>query len=195
MKQETVLNESQSLELIASMINKAKNNFAENGMLYLLWGWVVLICCTTQFIASYFFNLPYAHFVWFLTWAVVIYQIFYLRKRKQLQRSKTYTNEITGMVWLVFFICMVLVIFISIQFQNAEMINPLLLVLYGVPTVLSGAIMKFKPLVFGGIFCWVLAVISPFVKVEFHMLLIALSVIAAWIIPGYLLQVKYKKEN
>lgn len=195
MKQETVLNESQSLELIASMINKAKNNFAENGTLYLLWGWVVLICCTTQFIAAYFFNLPYAHFVWFLTWAVVIYQIFYLRKRKQLQKSKTYTNEITGVVWLVFFICMVLVIFISIQSQNAEMINPLLLVLYGVPTVLSGSIMKFKPLVFGGIFCWVLAVISPFVMVEFHMLLIALSVIAAWIIPGYLLQVKYKKEN
>jgi hypothetical protein len=33
-----------SLHLIESMINKARNRFSENGHLYLLWGWVILVC-------------------------------------------------------------------------------------------------------------------------------------------------------
>ncbi|MEO9211039.1 MAG: hypothetical protein ABI208_08070 [Ginsengibacter sp.] len=195
MKNEKEMTEMERLELISSMINKAKNNFAENGVLYLLWGWVILVCCITQFIAVHFFNYPYAHFVWFLTWIVVLFQIFYLKKKKKLQKARTYTNEINSMVWLVFFICMMLMVFISLQLKNYEMINPLLLVLYGVPTFLSGVIMKFKPLIFGGICCWVLSIISPFILYEYQMLLIAAAVIAAWIIPGYLLQKKYKKEN
>ena len=195
MSQEKEMTEIERLELITSMINKAKNNFADNGVLYLLWGWVILICCIAQFIAIHFFKSPYAHFVWFLTWIVVLFQIFYLKKKKKLQKARTYTSEIHSMIWLVFFICMMLMVFISLQLKNYEMVNPLLLVLYGVPTFLSGTIMKFKPLLFGGISCWVLSVISPFILYEYQMLLIAAAVIAAWIIPGYLLQKKYKKEN
>lgn len=195
MSQEKEMTEIERLELITSMINKAKNNFADNGVLYLLWGWVILICCIGQFIAIHFFKSPYAHFVWFLTWIVVLFQIFYLKKKKKLQKARTYTSEIHSMIWLVFFICMMLMVFISLQLKNYEMVNPLLLVLYGVPTFLSGTIMKFKPLLFGGISCWVLSVISPFILYEYQMLLIAVAVIAAWIIPGYLLQKKFKKVN
>lgn len=195
MAEEKIMTEKESLELISSMINRAKNNFAEKGLLYLLWGWVILVCCITQFIAVYFFNYANAFYVWFLTWVVVIFQIIYLKKKKKLQRTKTYTDEIYGIVWLVFFICMMLMIFISIQYKKYEMINPLLLVLYGVPTLLSGFIMKFKPLMIGGICCWLLAFISPFILYEYQLLLIAAAVIAAWIIPGYLLQIRYKKEN
>jgi hypothetical protein len=39
-----------------------------------------------------------------------------------------------------------------------------------------------------------LAFISPFVNPEYHVLLSALAMIAAWIIPGQLLRNKYKSE-
>ncbi len=67
--------------------------------------------------------------------------------------------------------------------------------MYGMPTVLSGVILKFNPLKVGGICCWVLAILSTLVMYEFQLLLIALAVVAAWIIPGYLLKAKFKKEN
>lgn len=195
MAEEKIMTEKESLELISSMINKAKNNFAERGLLYLLWGWVIFVCCIFQFIAIHFFNYANAFYVWFLTWVVVIFQIFYLKKKKRLQRIKTYTDEINSVIWFVFFICMILMLFITIQYKKYEMINSLLLVLYGIPTIVSGFIMKFKPLMTGGVCCWILAFFSPFIPYEYQILFIALAVIAAWIIPGYLLQARYKKEN
>lgn len=195
MSEEIRMTEKESLELIASMINKAKNNFTQGGFLYLLWGWVILICCTIQFVAEHFFDYTNAYSIWYITWLVVIFQVIYLQKKKKSQKIKTYTDEINAFVWVVFFICMMLMIFICLQFKKYEMINPMLLVLYGMPTFLVGIIIKFKPLVIGGICCWGLASISPFIDFDFQLLLIAAAVIAAWIIPGYILKLKFKIQN
>ncbi|HEV8080976.1 MAG TPA: hypothetical protein VGP43_09700 [Chitinophagaceae bacterium] len=185
----------ESLSIIAGMINRAKNRFSETGHLYLLWGWVILVCCITQFVSLQYFNYEKGYQVWFLTWLAVIYQFIYLAKTKKREKVKTYTDEIMGFVWLTFMICGVVMVFILIKLKVFVAINPLILVLYGMPTFLSGIILKYKPLIFGGISCWVLAVLSPLVPLEYHLLLLACAVIAAWIIPGYLLRSKYKKEN
>ena len=189
------MSEKESLQLITSMINKAKNRVTETGTLYLLWGWLILICCLVQFIALHFFNNENAYYVWFSTWLLLIYQIFYLGKKRKSRKVRTYTGEINAFVWLVFFICLMLTVFIGIQFKRYEMIDPLLLVLYGMPTFLSGIILKFKPLVIGGISCWLLAVVSVFLPTEYQLLCIAGAVIFAWIVPGYLLKANFKKEN
>jgi uncharacterized membrane protein len=194
-REEVSMTETESIQLISSMISKAKNRFNETGFLYLLWGWVVLICCTTQFIAAYFFKYENAYYIWFVTWIVVVYQVFFLRKKRKSQTVKTYTDGINQFVWVAFFICGMLLVFILIQFKAYEAINPAILVMYGMPTFLSGIILRFKPLLIGGIFCWLFAAISPFIDFEFQLLLIAGSIIAGWIIPGYLLKRKFKKEN
>jgi ABC-type proline/glycine betaine transport system permease subunit len=193
--EEIKMSEKESMELIASMINKAKNRVSESGTLYLLWGWLILACCLVQFAGLHFFHYEKVYFIWYATWLLVIYQFFYLSKRRKARTVKTYTNEITVFVWIVFFICMMLAIFIGIQFRHYEMIDPLLLVLYGMPTFLSGIIFKFKPLVIGGICCWVFATFSPFVPVDYQLLLLAAAVISAWIVPGYLLKENFKKEK
>lgn len=194
MNPEIKMSESESMQLITSMINKAKNWYGETGLFYLIWGWVILFCCLTQFIAVHFFDNQNAHFVWLLVYLVLIFQIIYTRRMKRNRATKTYTREINGFVWIAFFICLMLTIFICVSFKRYELINPLLLILYGMPTFLSGIIIKFKPLIIGGIFCWVMAIISPFVMVEYQVLLSAAAVITAWIIPGHLLRNKYKSE-
>jgi hypothetical protein len=189
------MTEKESLALITSMINSAKNQVSETGRLYLLWGWLIFICCTVQFVGLHFFHFEKSYYVWLLTWILFIYQIFFLSKERKKRKVKTYTNEINGFVWLVFFICLVLVIFIGSYLKKYEMINPVLLVLYGMPTFLSGIILKFKPLIIGGICCWTLSIISVFISGEYQLLLTVAAVIAAWIIPGYILKQNFKKEN
>ena len=195
MSEEKIMTETESIQLITSMINKAKNNFGEKGLLYLIWGWVILFCCITNFVGTYFFNYDKISFIWLIVYIVLIFQIFYLRKIRKARATKTYTGEINAFVWIVFSICMVLIIFICVAFKRYELIDPMLLVLYGMPTFLSGIILKFKPLIIGAVCCWVLAVISPFIDIEYQLPLIACAVIVAWIIPGYLLKQKFKKEN
>jgi len=192
---ELKMTEKESLELIASMINKAKSRVGETGKLYLLWGWLIFICCTVQFVGLQFFHFEKTYYVWFLTWVLLIYQVFFLSKERKKSKVKTYTGEIYSFVWVVFFICMMLVFFIGSYLKKYEMINPVLLVLYGMPTFLSGIILKFKPLIIGGIVCWALSIISVFISGEYQLLLFATAVVAAWIIPGYSLNQIFKKNS
>ncbi|MEJ7671852.1 MAG: hypothetical protein WKF59_03890 [Chitinophagaceae bacterium] len=55
--------------------------------------------------------------------------------------------------------------------------------------------LRFKPLKIGGIICWLLAIGAMFTTYQYQLLLLALAVIAAWIIPGFILRAKYNKEN
>jgi hypothetical protein len=194
-KEEKEMTEKDSLQLITSMINKARNRFNETGILYLIYGWIIFICSLVQFIALYFFKSQNAYYIWYLTWAAVIYQVIYLRKKRASQKTRTYTDEIVGYVWLVFIICISLLIFLQLYLKSIATINPSILVLYGMPTFLSGVILKSNPLKIGGICCWLLAIVSIFILPEFQLLIIAVAVVVAWIIPGYLLKQKFKKEN
>jgi membrane-associated HD superfamily phosphohydrolase len=195
--QEETLSGSKSLELIQSMINRARNQFSENGHLYLVWGWVVLICSVAEFVLIHYFDYAQHYFVWMLTWLAVIYQFFYFYKNRKKEKVKTYTGEIVSYVWLVFVILLLLTIFISSSQRgnSVGLISPLILGLYGMPTFLSGKILQFPPLVVGGIGCWILALISLYVPYEFQILFFGLSVIIAWIIPGYLLRKRYQNQH
>lgn len=192
---EVKMTESEGILLITSMINKAKNRYTENGVLYLLWGWLIFTCCIIQFVSIHFFNFPEAYYVWYATWALFIYQIFYMRKRNKNRKVTMYTGEIIGYVWLVFIITYALLVYILVYLKAPEAVLPAILTVFGIPTFLSGVILKFKSLKIGGICCWILAFISPFVSPEYQYLLMACAVAAGWIIPGHLLNQKFKKGN
>jgi hypothetical protein len=188
----------QRLDLIESMINRAKNHFNENGHLYLLWGWVVFFCAIIQFVLLKWVRYEKHYMIWMVTSVVVLYQFFYLFKRRKKERVKTYTDDIIGFVWLSFIVSMFLMGLIMARgfaHQAYQFINPVFLALYGIPTFLSGIILKFKPLVTGGICCWGLSVIATFIPYEYQLLLLSAAMLVAWIIPGYLLKAKFKKVN
>jgi hypothetical protein len=188
----------QSLAVIHSMIETAKNQFSETGHLYLIWGWLVFVCSIAQFILLSVFKYEYHYMVWMLTWLAFIYQTFYLIREKRRERVKTYADNIIGFVWMVFVVMMFLFGFLfgrELGDNYYKMISPGFLALYGMPTFLSGIILKFRPLILGGISCWVLSIISLFIPYHLQLLLLSVAVGIAWIIPGYLLRSKYKKVN
>jgi len=189
----------QSLLLIESMINRAKDKFAEDGSMYLLWGWVVFVCSLTQFVLMHFFKYPYHYVVWFASWIIVIYQLVYIRKKIRRRRVRTYTGYILGYVWLTFVIVIFLLAFLIGRLTEGDYymhISPILLTIYGIPIFLSGIILRFKPLIIGGIGCWILSIVAMLIEnYDYQFLLIPLAMIIAWIIPGYLLRAKYKLQS
>lgn len=196
--QDEQISGSESMLIIQNMINKAKNQFSENGFMYLLWGWAVLLCGLAQFVLLHFFQSPNHYFVWFFTWVVLIFQIFYLRKERRTRRVHTYTEDIIKYVWICFVVVIFLAAFLLGRIIGPEYyrhMNPMLLIVYGIPTFLSGIILRFRPLVFGGISCWLLSIAAAFIPYDYQILLLCAGVLFAWIIPGFLLRARYKKEN
>ncbi|HRI21915.1 MAG TPA: hypothetical protein PLA68_13230 [Panacibacter sp.] len=197
--EEQDFNPQQSLELIETMINRAKDKFAERGDMYLIWGWNVLICSITQFILLHFFNYPYHYMVWMASWPVLFYQVYQIRKRNQKRKVRTYTDHIIGFVWITFLVLIFLLAFLIGRLSGGEYfahINPIVLALYGMPIFLSGIILRFRPLILGGIGCWVLSILCTFIKeYDYQFLMIPLAMIIAWIIPGYMLRARYKSQQ
>jgi len=188
----------QSLEVIQSMIETAKNQFSENGHLYLLWGWLVLVCSLAQFFLLTILKYQYHYLVWMLTWLAFIYQMIYLAKEKRREKVKTYTDHIIGFVWIAFVIQMLLfgILFGTVLGDHYyKLMSPGFLALYGMPTFLSGIIIKFRPLIIGGIGCWLLSIGTLYITYDYQLLMLSAAMVVAWIIPGYLLRAKYHKVN
>lgn len=185
----------QSLQLIESMINKAKNRFSENGHLYLLWGWVILFCSLGHFISLEFNLFERPEWIWGGTWLAFLYQMFYLARQKKKVRVSTYTDDLLKAIWIVFVSCGIIVGLVTSKSGNWQSTYPLILMLYGVPTILSGTVLRFNPLIYGGIACWILSISSVFLPLKYNLLMVSLAVIAAWIVPGYLMRQRFANEN
>ncbi len=184
----------ESLAIIQSMIKRARNEFGENGHLYLIWGYVVLICSVVQFVLLRFFRYENHSLVWMFTWVALIYQIIYLTKKARKRKVKTYTADTIQQIWMVFAVLMIMICFIlgfQLKGESVRLYAPVILCLYGMPTFLTGRILQFKPLILGGIICWLLSVLSLFLSNDFQILMYGVAVIAAWIIPGYMLKKKF----
>lgn len=183
-----------SLLLIDSMINQAKNRFSENGFLYLLWGWLILFCSLGHFILLQLHLFKQPEIIWASCWVTAIFQIIYLAQKKKKEKVKTYSDQIINSIWICFGVCMFVVSFIAARNNLWMYMYPIILVIYAIPTFLSGVVMQFKPLKIGGMACWGLAIASTFLLPVYYLLLLAAAVLIAWIIPGYLLRKKFKNQ-
>ncbi|MEI7500299.1 MAG: hypothetical protein WCK84_07595 [Bacteroidota bacterium] len=213
--------EKESLELIGKMINSAKNNLQKGlGNIFLLWGYLVASISLVIFILL--IVLPgetkyYSFFLWSLMAIGAPFHIRLIKKMEQQQLVKTYIDKIMDFVWIAFTISIVTFIagtlittmLVLPSFTEVEQgfeflrwfpwtfVTPFMLCLYGFALFVSGKAYQFKPLVTGGIICWVATLV---LLVSFHHphllkiqeMVLFISVIFGFIIPGHLLR---KKEN
>ncbi|MDQ3682285.1 MAG: hypothetical protein M3352_04325 [Bacteroidota bacterium] len=182
----------ESLQLIQSMIEKTKENISENRFFFLLWGWITFIAVLTQFILKVVVDYKHHYIVWLSVIPAAIITI--VKGNKMKARSyRTYVGESMGFLWMgigISFFILSIIISTSIGWMKAW---PFFILFYGLGTFISGKFIQFKPLVFGGVFCWIIACITVFVPYDYQLLLAALAILCSYIIPGYL--IKSEKQN
>ncbi len=182
----------QSLRLIRSMIDKAKENVSDNSFFLLLWGWLVFAAALSQYILMVIVKWPYHGMAWNLMWVGAVISIIYGIRQEKKQQAKTYISETMKYFGMG---CGVTFTILALFFGYNEMwvyIFPVYFILYGFLSFVSGAILQFVPLRWAGAACWVIGIISVFTDFKSHLLLMALAVLFAYIIPGYILKKRYK---
>ncbi len=189
------INAEQSFQLIQQMILEAKKEMSDNGFLYLLWGWLVLIAAIGNYIMMKM-NIEYS----FITWPIlmplggIISMIYGITQRKKnSKRAKTLVDHMLGYTWMAFGICLLVTLLISSKI-GWEITYPFIMLLYGIGTFISGGIMKFKPLIIGGFICWVGGSAAFFVDFEYQLIILMGVIIGSYIIPGHILKSNYKKN-
>lgn len=179
----------QSLQLIQTMIVKTKAKLSQNSIYFLLWGWVTFLAILGQFLLKVVFQYKHHYLVWLITIPAVILSLVYTARTHKKHTVRTYVGESMSSVWtgigISFF-----VLSIIITNSNGGWINawPFFILLYGLGTFVSGKILKFTPLVVGGIFNWILAVVCIYVEFDYQLLMAAAAILTSYIIPGHLLR-------
>jgi hypothetical protein len=180
---------NEKLNVIYDMIENSKTRIRENAFFYLLWGWLVLIASLSHFILMRM-GIFYSFLAWpvFMTIGMVISVITGIRIGKR-AGYRTHIDTAVIYLWYGFSFALVVILVFSIGGKIPwEMSNVLIITLYGLGTFVSGGILKFKPLIIGGISCWVIALGAFFVPGNYTLLLVTISIITSYLIPGYLLR-------
>jgi hypothetical protein len=71
----------------------------------------------------------------------------------------------------------------------------LYILIYAFPTLVTGMVKKFWPMIIGAIFAYLLFMASCFTETKYDFLFGGAAAIACWFIPGIILRVKYLKQK
>lgn len=190
-------NETQSLQVIKEMIQVSQKKLKNDGILFIVWGWV-------SFINYFFCNyLPSAlttpnqimQIVRFFRVALPIlgiaFTLYYILKQRK--KVTTHIGITLRYVWSSLFISMILINLIQfnvLQKISFELQHPIFMVLIAFATVLTGGVLRYRLIIFGGIIFGLLAYISSYFALQEQLLIDAIAWIIAFIIPGHLLYSK-----
>lgn len=222
---EKKLTEQESLQLITEMIQKAKaSHFHENGTSAILWGSVIGFCGLFSFFKMYY-QLNVGGFdVWLLALFALVPQIFLAIKDARKNVVKTDIQLAMNAIWTVYGFSIFALIFyfnvvphattqllandneqLLVKNLTTDVVNnwkpyifsqsSLLILLYAIPTLSTGIARKFKPMLIGGLLCYVFFVISCFTATKYDMLLNGLAGIFSWLIPGLILRNRFNQAK
>jgi hypothetical protein len=221
--EEKNISEQESLRLIQEMIGKAKSHFHEGGTSSILWGTVIGTCGLVSF-AEQQWDFSIGFDIWLLTLAAIIPGVWFNIRESKKRMVKTHQEVATNIVWNVFGISIVcLVLYANIvpsvserlfASDNIELLSKnmltgelkhyrpgtlslssIFLIIYAFPTLATGWITKFKPMTIGAIVCYCFFIASLFTSFKYDMLLSGLAGIGNWLIPGLILNRRYRKAK
>ncbi len=191
MEDEKQLTEEESLRLITDMINKVKNSYVESGIGPLYWGVIITFCSLITFCEiKYGLRLPFN--IWWLSLIALLPQIYFSWRSKRERKFRSRDEDAMNFTWIAFTISIFLLTNYAFRFQ-LQSSSSLFLLLYGIPTFITGGFKQFIPMIVGGIVCWICCIVSVNTPDTTDMLLTALSATAAWLIPGIILRRRYFK--
>jgi len=221
-EQEKQLTEKESLDLITEMIYKAKHHFHESGTSAILWGSAVGIAGLVRF-AELTWHFSIGFDIWLIVLAAIIPQIFLTIRESRRRKMLTHTEAAVDTAWLAYGISIFALVFYFnivpdatdkiLASQGIELLRKsadgsttpfhyfvpsagsLLLLLYGIPTLVTGIAHKFPAMFWAAILCYIFFIISCFTTNAYDMLLNGLAGIFNWLIPGLILRRTFYKHQ
>ena len=184
----------ESLRLITNMIEKTRKGISDSSPYFLIWGWGTFLACISEFILKVYIHSPYYYCVWLILIPCAILSAVIGARTRKIHKVRTYLSDTMKLLWsalgITFFV--MIIIFSKIGWQYCY---PFFIMLYGLGTFISGKLVKFTPLVAGGIICWVLAIVASYLSYNYQLLATAAALLVSYIIPGHLLRLKFKNQD
>ncbi len=181
-----------SLRLIQDMIQSAKQDLSDNSFDLLLWGWLVLAAALVHYgLLQANYDKPWLAWPLLMSLGGVAAFVNGARRGRR-ERVRTAQGDFMKFLWAGFGVLMVMLLGVGAA-SGWGLAYPLIIGLYGLGTFATGGALRFRPLIWGGAACWLLATVAFRVGFETQLLLIAAAVLVAYVVPGHLLRNQYRR--
>ncbi len=196
--EEKPLSQQESLLIIQKMIDTAKIEQKDDGMGWIIWGWLLFLASMLSYINT-FQNWFDQYFFWNMfgiaTLILLIVGVcrFFLKEKRN--RVKTYTGDLFDKLNIGFF---VMIMFLIVAMNNGMgpiMGFKMMIALYGFWVLIYGTALNFMPSVIAAFIMWAIGFVSLFFVKTFEQVMLAhaLAVLCGYIIPGYMANREFKK--
>lgn len=206
--EERKLSESESLQLIAEMIQKTKSRLEiGDGNVMLLWGYVCVIVGIIVYLSSIITGSIYTMWLWFLIPIIGGLSMMYLKRKFKPSASanSTYVDVISSGIWKVVgcalgICCLLCFIFMFLRFNVWTAMFVFSLGIVGFAAAIQGIVIREKSLIVGGIvstssslllFCCLICGIQIYI---WSIPLFAVCFVLMMIVPGHIINRKAKKQ-
>jgi hypothetical protein len=184
----------ESLRLIHTMINKTKSSVADDSFYLLFWGWLVFACCISEYVLKVYLNFSNHYIVWWLMPIGGAVSAIYGARQSKKQKVKSFVEEALDYLWISLGVSFIVLVIINMTGDGWQTAFTYYILLYAIGTFVTGSLIRFRPLVIGGIINFILAAISVRFSYDNQLLIGALALVTSYIIPGHLLRIKYRKN-
>lgn len=184
----TELTPSESLKLIESMIGQAKKSFSRISFYFLLWGGLL----TGAMLVTYLVRDNGPSWANGLAWGIAgaaggIMSAVHGARQSKTEEVTNPMDSIIGWVWISFIITLLIVIVCSVLAHRDP--GAMITLLTGIPTFLTGQVMRFRPLIIGGILFWVAGIIMHLTSDPLALTaLYCGAMVLGYIVPGIMLK-------
>ncbi|MEQ8909886.1 MAG: hypothetical protein RIC95_11875 [Vicingaceae bacterium] len=180
-------NHEEQLKLIEEMIESTKVKISEGSIFYLIWGWLVILAAALNYYLLVFAQYENHWIVWPILMPIGgIVSMIIGRKQAKKAKRKTFIDRALNYLWGGFVITLLLAL-LGIVRLGPEGVYPIIMLLYGLGTFVSGGILKFRPLIIGAMGAWLVGIVAFFVPFQEQLILLGVSILVSYLIPGYLL--------
>ncbi|NOQ27025.1 MAG: hypothetical protein GQ564_16815 [Bacteroidales bacterium] len=191
--------ESQSIQVIKEMIQVSQKNLKNDGILFILWGWLMFYFYVTYYIlykiviTVQMMNI-FAYFQYAIGVIAIAFTLYYVYKKSK--KVKTYIAVSLRYVWISLFAFIILASIMtknSILWVNFEFQHSFYMMFIAFAIIITGGILRYKLVIIGGIIFGGLAYACSYFDLQIQLLFHASAWLIAFIIPGHILYAKRKQ--
>ena len=191
--EERKLNEKESLELIAQMIQNTKNRMETNcGMPFLLWGYTTVFTSLLVWLLVTYTQNNNWQYLWFML-PIIGGTGTYLSARNQQPTVKSHLDKVISYIWLVFGTAGFLISLLAMFFWKLPILF-IILLLMGMGTTLTGLVINYKTVTICGTLGALSSIGCLFYEGFNQVLIFAPVFIFMMIIPGHVLNHAARKQ-
>jgi hypothetical protein len=196
--QEKQMTPEESLNLIGEVISNTRNNLKTDSFFFLLWGWLIIGASLIESLilwnAGRMKEWGNVGLLSALDWCGLviigwIIQFFYIKKQYVKRGYKTFFGKVITYLWIISGCTIFLMVYLTMARHESP--EPYILAAISIPTVITGVMIRFRPLIIGGMLFILFAILAVNVHTDYiRSSVTAIALICGYLVPGYLLRMK-----